>query len=158
MEIHALKLVVSEEGINTLLGAYVPEDASVENLRVRISPEGLHVLGDYPTVFGKVPFETHWDLRIVSGRVHARLLTLKVSGMPGNLFRTMVLDLIQDALEREAGIVLEDETLLIDVDTVARSKNLLLRCNLRDLRCEAGQLLLQAGRKGEGLSDNVVIG
>ena len=146
MEIHALKLIVSEEGINTLLDAYVPEDASVENLRVRITPEGLHILGDYPTVFGKVPFETHWDLQIVAARVHARLVALKVSGAPGNLFRTTVLGLIQELLDRETGIVLEGETLLIDVETVARSKNVLLRCNLRHVRCEAGRLLLEAGR------------
>jgi hypothetical protein len=146
MEIHALKLVLSEEGINALLDAYVPEDASVENLRVRITPEGLHILGDYPTVFGKVPFETHWEMRIVAGKVHARLVGLKVSGVPGNLFRAMVLELIQDVLDREPGIVLEEETLLIDVESVARSKKVLLRCNLRDVRCEAGRLLLEAGR------------
>jgi hypothetical protein len=146
MEIHALKLVLSEEGINALLDAYVPEDASVENLRVRITPEGLHILGDYPTVFGKVPFETHWEMRIVAGQVHARLVGLKVSGVPGNLFRAMVLELIQDVLDREPGIVLEEETLLIDVESVARAKKVLLRCNLREVRCEAGRLLLEAGR------------
>jgi len=146
MEIHALKLVLSEEGINALLDAYVPEDASVENLRVRITPEGLHVLGDYPTVFGKVPFETHWEMRIVAGKVHARLVGLKVSGVPGNLFRAMVLELIQDVLDREPGIVLEEETLLIDVESVARAKKVLLRCNLREVRCEAGRLFLEAGR------------
>jgi hypothetical protein len=145
MEIHTLKLVVSEDGINALLDAFVPEDASVDNLRVRITPEGLHILGDYSTVFGKVPFDTLWDMRIVAGCIHARLAALKVSGVPGNLFRTTVLDLIQDLLDRNAGIVLEEETLLIDVETVARSKRLLLRCNLRDVRCEAGRLLLEAG-------------
>jgi hypothetical protein len=146
MEIHALKLVLSEEGINALLDAYVPQDASVENLRVRITSEGLHILGDYPTVFGKVPFETQWEMRIVAGQVHARLVGLKVSGVPGNLFRAMVLELIQDVLDREPGIVLEEETLVIDVESVARSKKVLLRCNLRDVRCEAGRLLLEAGR------------
>jgi hypothetical protein len=146
MEIHALKLVLSEEGINALLDAYVPEDASVESLRVRITAEGLYILGDYPTVFGKVPFETHWEMRIVAGQVHARLVGLKVSDVPGNLFRAMVLQVIQDVLARERGIVLQEETLLIDVETVARSKNVLLRCNLREVRCEPGQLLLEAGR------------
>jgi hypothetical protein len=146
MEIHALKLEMSEEGINRVLDAYLPEDASVENLRVRIRPEGLHVRGDYPTVFGKVPFETHWELRVVAGRVHARLVTLSVSGVPGNLFRSMVLDVIRDALGREPGAVLEQETLRIDVEAVARSKQVLLRCNLRDVRCEAGRVLLEAGR------------
>ena len=146
MEIHALKLEMSEEGINRVLGAYLPVDASIENLRVRICTEGLHVRGDYPTVFGTVPFETHWELRVVAGRVHARLLTLSVSGAPGNLFRGMVLDVIRDALGREAGVVLEQETLRIDVEAVARSKQVLLRCNLREVRCEAGRLLLEAGR------------
>src|SRR5260370_3120931 len=142
MEIHELKLVVSEEGINSLLAAYLREDNSVENLRVRIEPEGVHVLGDYPTAFGKVPFETHWEMRIVAGRVHAHLAALKVSGVPGNMFRKMVLDLIRETLDSEQGVVLEKETLRIDVEAVARSKKVLLRCNLRALHCEAGRLLL----------------
>jgi hypothetical protein len=145
MEIHELKLVVSEEGINSLLVAYLPEDASVENLRVRITPAGVYIQGDYPTVFGKVPFETHWEMRVVAGRVHARLVALKVSGVSGNLFRKMVLDVIQDVLDSDQAVVLEEETLRIDVETLARSKKVLLRCNLRDVRCEAGRLLLEAG-------------
>jgi hypothetical protein len=150
MEIHQLKLVLTEEGINGLLAAYVPEGSSVENLRVRITTEGVHVFGDYSTAFGKVPFETHWDLRVLAGRVHARLVELKVSGVPGNMFRKMVLDLIQDVLDSEQGVVLEEETLRIDVDLVARSKKVSLRCNLSDVRCEAGRLLLEAGRRDEG--------
>jgi len=146
MEIHELKLAVTEEGINGLLAAYLPEDASVENLRVRITPAGVHVLGDYPTVFGKVPFETHWEMRVNAGLLHARLVALQVSGTPGNMFRTMVLGLIQEALGSGEGVQLEHETLRIDVDTVARSKNVFLRCNLRAVRCEAGRLLLEAGR------------
>jgi hypothetical protein len=147
MEIHALKLVVSEEGVNSLLAAYLPRDAAVENLSVRIMPEGVHVRGDYPTAFGKVPFETHWEMRIVAGRLDARLVGLKVSGVPGNMFRKMVLELIREVLESNPGVMLEQETLQIDVETVARSKKLLLRCNLRDVRCEAGLLLLEAGRE-----------
>jgi hypothetical protein len=146
MEIHALKLEMSEESINRVVGAYLPDDASVENLRVRIGPEGVHVRGDYPTVFGTVPFETHWELRVVAGLVHARLVALSVSGAPGNLFRGMVLDVIRDALGREGGVVLEQETLRIDVEAVAHSKQVLLRCNLREVRCEAGRLVLEAGR------------
>src|ERR1700687_5210924 len=121
MEIHELKLVVSEEGINALLEAYVPEDATVENLRVRVTPEGVYVQGEYPTVFGKVPFETLWEVRIVAGQVHSRLAALKVSGVPGNMCRKMVLDLIQEILERERGVELAEDTLRIDVETVARS-------------------------------------
>jgi hypothetical protein len=146
MEIFALKLAVSEEGVNTLLAEYLPENATVENLRVHIAPEGVHLLGDYPTVFGKVPFETHWEILIVAGQVHARLVALKVSGVPGNMFRKMVLDLIQEVLDSEPGVVLDQETLCINVDTVARSKKVWLQCNLRDVRCEAGRLVLEAGR------------
>ena len=146
MEIFALKLAVSEAGFNALLTEYLPEDAAVENLRVRIAPEGVYILGDYPTVFGKVPFETHWELRIVAGQVHARLVALKVSGVPGNMFRKMVLDLMQEVLANEPGIVLDQETLRIDVEKVAASKKVSLRCNLREVRCEAGRLMLEAGR------------
>ena len=146
MEIFALKLAVSEAGFNALLTEYLPEDAAVENLRVRIAPEGVHVLGDYPTVFGKVPFETHWEMRVVTGQVYARLLALKVSGVPGNLFRKMVLDLIQEVLEGEPGVVLDQETLRIDVEKVAASKHVALICHLREIRCETGRLMVEAGR------------
>jgi hypothetical protein len=146
MEIYELKLAVSEQGINSLLDAYLPEDAAVENVCVRIAPEGVFIQGNYPTVFGKVPFETQWEMRIVGGQVHSRLAALKVSGVPGNLFRKMVLDQIREVLANEQGIELEDDTLRIDVETIAQSKSVLLRCNLRDLRCEPGRLLLIAGR------------
>src|SRR5580704_11473400 len=101
MEIHALKLVVTEEGINTLLAEYLPDDFTVEDLSVRIKPEGLHILGVYPTVFVKVPFETHWEMKIVDGKVHARLMSLQVSGVPGSMFRKLVLEMIQETLEGE---------------------------------------------------------
>ena len=146
MEIHALKLVVTEEGLNALLAEYLPDDFTVENLRVRITPEGLHILGVYPTVFVKVPFETHWEMKIVDGKVHARLMTLQVSGVPGSMFRKLVLEMIQETLEGEPGIVLVEETLRIDVDAVAHGKKVTLQCNLRDVRCDAGKLLLEAGR------------
>ena len=87
MEIQALKLVISEQGINDLLDEYLPADFTVENLNVRIQPEGLFITGAYPTVFVKVPFETHWDMKIVAGQVHARLVTIMVSGIPGSMFR-----------------------------------------------------------------------
>jgi hypothetical protein len=146
MEIHALKLVVSEEGVNALLNEYLPDDFTVEDLSVRIAPDGLHVQGVYPTVFIKVPFETHWAIKIVEGHIHAQLVTIKVSGVPGTMFRKLVLDMIAEIMEREPGIALLEETVRIDLESVAHSKKLKLRCNLRAVYCEAGHLLLEAGR------------
>ena len=63
MHIHTLKLSITDEEINALLAELPQGDSSIENLRVRLTPEGIVVLGDYPTMLLKMAFETLWEVK-----------------------------------------------------------------------------------------------
>ena len=58
MYIHSLKLSLTEQEINELATTLTADHHSVQNLRVRLTPEGIVVLGEYPTMLMKMAFET----------------------------------------------------------------------------------------------------
>ena len=55
----------------------------------------------------KVPFETLWEMAVVNGLLLARLSAIKVSGVPAGMFRGVLMDVIREAVEREAGVHLD---------------------------------------------------
>jgi hypothetical protein len=145
MDIHALKLSVTDIEINTLLERFPPSDGTLENLRVRLSPEGVHILGDYPTMLLKMAFETLWEMRGVGSILEARLASIKVSGLPASLLRGVLMKTIQDMMAEEPGICIEEDCIRLDMDRHTRIQELGLRVNLTTVRCETGCLTLEAG-------------
>src|SRR4051794_29761028 len=73
MDIQALRLSISEGDINGLLLRHLRNTDPVENLRLRITPQGVVLQGDYPALFVKVGFETTWELSVAGAAVQARL-------------------------------------------------------------------------------------
>src|SRR6185437_1258504 len=104
MEIHTLKLSVTEEELNALVRELPPGKNAVENLRVRLTPEGIVILGDYPSMFMKMAFETLWVVKGVGSVVEARLASIKVSGLPAKMLRGVLLKTIRDMTAREPGV------------------------------------------------------
>jgi hypothetical protein len=145
MEIHTLKMSITEAKINTLLEKFPPSDGTLENLQVRLTPEGVQVLGDYPTMLLKMSFETLWELRATGSVMEARLTAIKVSGLPASLLRGVLLKTIRDLTADEPGISVEDESIRLDLDKHTGSQKLGLRVNLTAVRCEAGSVILEAG-------------
>ena len=144
MELLALKLFVTEDDVNRLLAEHLPRDVGVENLRVRLTPDGVHVEGDYPTSFLKVAFETVWALAVAGGRLEARLASIKVAGVPATLLRGVLLKALEDAARRP-GVRVEGESVLVDGEEILKEKGIPLRLNLREVLCSVGSLVLRAG-------------
>lgn len=145
MEIQALKLLVPEDALNRLLAEHLPKDVPVQKLAVRLAPEGIRVQGEYPTVFMKVAFESLWALGVVAGQVEARLVDVKVSGIPATMLRGVIFKVLKENVSDEPGIAVEGETLRIDVDRVLAAKGLPLKVNLRSVVCGAENLVVEAG-------------
>jgi hypothetical protein len=145
MEIQSLKVLLAEQDINQLLIDHLPKEYAVENPRVTISAEGVLFSGEYPTIFVKVPFETLWEMAVVDGLLLAKLAAIKVSGVPAGMFRGVLMDVIREAVEREAGVHLEDEVLHINIVEAARARKVPLRMTLKSVRHSAGVLVIEAG-------------
>ncbi len=80
MELLALRLLLTEEDINTLVTQHLGADQSVRELRVRLTPEGVHVTGAYALAFFNVRFDTRWVLSVWGREVAATLADLRVAG------------------------------------------------------------------------------
>ncbi len=144
MDIQTLKLLVAESDVNEIIDQYLPNEGAVENLLVRLKPEGVHVEGDYPTPLGKMSFETLWSLTASGSIVRAKLEAIKVAGLPAGMLRSVLLKTIRDVAEREPGVRVEDEAIEINVEEAATARGVALRINLKALRCSEGSLVVEA--------------
>jgi hypothetical protein len=145
MDIQTLRLVVREDEINQFLPRVLAADAAVENLRLRVTPEGLVVLGDYPTMMFKMSFETLWEVSAAEGQVQARLASIKVAGLPATLLRGVLLKVIRDATGHQPGIRVVDESVFVDVAQLLQARKVPVSLHLTGLSCGTGQVVLEAG-------------
>jgi hypothetical protein len=145
MEILALKLFVPEDVVNRLIAEHAPKDVPVHKLNVRLTPEGVRVQGEYPTVFMNVGFETLWALSVAAGKLEVRLADVKVSGFPATMLRGVIFKVLKESTEREPGLSVEGETLRIDVDNFLAAKKVPLKVNLLGVVCSLGSLVVEAG-------------
>jgi hypothetical protein len=146
MEILALKLRITDDSVNALLAEHLPKDVPVENLRARITPQGVRVSGEYPTVFLRVAFETLWVLNVVNCKIEIHLGEIKVSGFPASMFRGMVFTALRDAAAREPGLTVGDDVLVIDPVAAAAAHRVPVRINLQSILCSLGSLVVEAAQ------------
>lgn len=145
MEIHALNLVLTEQDLNGLVGKHLPANQPVEDLHVAITPRGVTVTGVYP-LFINVRFETRWELRVENNGVAARLGHFKAMGVPGNIFKSAIMKVIEDLAREEPWLRRDGDCLWIDVEAAIVKFALPARLNLKQIDCQAGQLLVFAGK------------
>jgi hypothetical protein len=145
MEIHCLKVSLTEEDINALVAEFPARDSAVENLRVRLSNEGIVVLGEYPAMFMKMAFETLWQVSAIGSVVVVRLASVKVSGLPAGMLRGVLLKTIRDMVAHEPGIHVENETIRIDLSRHTGAQRLRLRLHLTGVRCGPDGFVIEAG-------------
>src|SRR5438270_12873816 len=98
MEIHLLKLLVTEQDINTIVARVLAKEPQVRDVKVSLGPNGVHVSGVYPTAFMSVRFQTLWEVSVQAGKVAARLADLKVVGLPVTMLRPAIMAAISDAV------------------------------------------------------------
>jgi hypothetical protein len=145
MEILALKLFVAEDDLNRLLTEHLPKDVPVQKLIIRLTPEGVRVHGEYPTVFMKVAFESLWTLAAVAGQLEVRLADVKVSGFPATMLRGVIFKMLKESTTKEPGLTVDGETLRINLDAFLAAKGLPLKVNLREVLCSVGSLVIASG-------------
>jgi hypothetical protein len=146
MEILALKLLVPEDDVNGLLAEHLPKDVPVRKLTVRLTPEGIRVQGEYPTVFMNVAFESLWAIAVVVGQLELRLADVKVSGFPATMLRGVIFKMLRESTPREPGLSVQGETLRIDLEQFLAAKGLPLKVNLQGVLCSLGSLTVEAGQ------------
>lgn len=144
MEIQALRLQLTEQDLNDLIRRYLPPDSSIEDLSVKLGTECVHVTGSYPFFF-RVKFETVWQVGVQDGQAFARLATFRAMGVPGNVFKSAILKMVEDAARREPWVRVAGDQVMIDAEQGCAKYAVAARLRLRALTLRAGQLLLEAG-------------
>jgi hypothetical protein len=145
MEIHSLKLSVTEQELNQLAAQAPSGKSTVENLSVHLTPEGIIVSGDYPIMFMKVGFETLWEVTGAGSIVEARLASIKVSGLPAGKLRGVLIKTLRDLLASEPGVRVTDEAIHVDLSKHTALQRLNLRIFLTGVYCMPGELVIEAG-------------
>jgi hypothetical protein len=144
MEIHALKLLITEHDLNAIAARALAKEEQVREVRLRLLPEGLHVSGVYPTPFMSVRFETVWELAARVGKISVKLVSVKALGLPAGMLRTAIMSALSDAAGTSNGLQVDGDQLLFDPDHLLASHGVVGRTNLTRVRCETGLLIIEA--------------
>jgi hypothetical protein len=160
MEIQALRLLLTEQELQQAAAQGGDGRLAVRDLSLRITPEGLHVAGTYPTSFLDVPFATLWHLSVRAGRLAARLVHVRTGNGAGDLglevfslispgaVRATLMQAVARALHGEDGLRVEGETILLDPDLLAAQRGLPIQTNLTGIQCGQGCLVLESSLPG----------
>jgi hypothetical protein len=144
MEIQSLKLFLTDADVVTLAQHALRDGDEIDELAVRLTPEGVRLSGQYPTGFFKVPFETLWQVRAAGPEIHVRLASVTVAGLPGGMLNGMLLKMARDALEGEAGVRVEDDVIIVHVSEAVRSRGIDLLVRFAAVRLSIGAAVIEA--------------
>jgi hypothetical protein len=144
MELHELRLSLTEQDLNDLLRKYLPKDVEIDDLRVRLIDNAIHISGLYP-FFIPVRFETAWEVGVESGHVSARLGSFRAMGVPGNIFKSAVVKIVEDIARQEHWIRIVGDRFLADLELGCSKYAVVAHLHLRSLQIRPGVLLLEAG-------------
>ena len=144
MELHALRLSLTEQDLNVLLQKYLPKDAEVEDLRVKLAENAIHVSGVYPFFF-PVRFETIWEVGVENGHLSARLASFKAMGVPGNIFKSAVVKVVEDVARQEQWIRIVGDRFLADLELGCSKYAVTAHLHLKSIVIRPGTLFVDAG-------------
>ncbi|MBI3411706.1 MAG: hypothetical protein HY040_25530 [Planctomycetes bacterium] len=144
MEVHTLKLTLTDQDLNALLRKHLPPDQPIEDLQLVIDSQGLTIAGVYP-LFLQVRFETRWELGVAGGLIAAQLANFKAMGVPGNIFKSAIVKIIEDLARNQPWIRAHEDSLLLDVDAAIGLHAFPARTHLTAIQCEPGCITIMAG-------------
>jgi hypothetical protein len=144
MEIQALRMSITEQDLNELVRRYMPPDQPVENVQVRLISEGIEISGTYP-FFISVKFETTWELGVVNGLAAVKLAKFKAMGVPGNIFKSAIMKVIEDAAKKETWIKVSGDQVLADVEVACSKYAVPARLRLKAITVQTGEVVIEAG-------------
>jgi hypothetical protein len=143
MEIQSLKLLVTEQEVNTLAASEAASSGAVRDLSVRFSAEGIAIKGRYQMVM-PMPFETLWKVGIEGGKIVAQLIDIRVVGFPAAMLKGALMSLIVESIQADGALEAEGDSLRIDVDRLLAQRGFPARTNLTGVRCDAGTLIIES--------------
>jgi hypothetical protein len=144
MEIHRLSVSLSEKFLFDVAQQHLLEEVAIEDLEIRVLEEGVRVKGAYQ-MFVPVSFEALWQLGVEGGRVTAKLMHFRTLGMPANLLKSLIMNVIADAARQESWLHVQGDTLQADVDGMLKKHGLHGRTHLTAVRCDVGMVIVEAG-------------
>jgi hypothetical protein len=144
MEIHSLHVLVTEQDLNELAKKYTPKDMPAEDVRLRLSPEGVHVTGVYP-FFISVKFETIWHLGVEQGKAVAQLTKFRAMGVPGNIFKSAIMKMVEDIARKEPWIRVAGDQLFVDLDHFCAQYLVPAKTHLKSIIVQTGLVVIEAG-------------
>lgn len=147
MEIHRLSVSFTDQDFNDLAREHLPPEVAVEDLEIRILPEGVRVKGAYQ-MFVPVSFEALWELGVSGGHATARLVHFRTLGIPANVLKSLIMNVIADAARKETWLQVQGDHVRADLDSMLKSGGLTGRMNVTAIRCQQGVLVIEGG-KGE---------
>jgi hypothetical protein len=151
MEIERLKVVLTEQDLNDLAAKHLPKDLGIEDLEIKIEPEGVRVKGVYQ-LFMPVSFELLWEPGVEFGKATARLAKFKTLGVPANVFKSLIMNVIADVAKKHEWLRVDGDVVRVDGEGLLKKEGLTAQVRLRVLRCQAGRLVVEAGNDCEAAS------
>src|SRR5262245_55698762 len=145
MEIQSLKLFVTEAEVNDQARRVLRDTEGVEELEVKLTPEGVVVQGQYALALFRVPFETTWQVTAAGPEVAARLAAVRVAGMPAGILRGVLMKMARDSVEGHPGVRVQEDEVRVNVEEVAAAHRVPLRINLTGVLLSVGAAVVQAG-------------
>lgn len=137
MEIASLRLIVTQDDLNTLYAMVPPP--KVRNVRLYISEEGVSVRGVYQAIL-PLRFATLWTVAVDGGKIAARLSDIRVVGIQANFLRNYLLHTLAS---QNNTIQLRDEAICLDPNDLLASWRIPLKLHLAAVRCESGNLVIE---------------
>ncbi len=146
MDIQALKVFVSERELQELALQNQPPDTPVKNITVRVTPDGVRVAGEFPTMMMNMSFESVWKPDVANGKVTVHLTHLTAAGFPATMLRPLVLGALKDAI-KEPFVQVVDEAVVVDVQEFVREQKLPVSVTfaVQAVRCLEGGVVVEAG-------------
>ena len=144
MEIHRLHLTLTEQDLNDLVRNHLLDDVPVEDLEIRIGADGVRVKGVYQ-LFVPVSFEALWEPGVDQGRATARLSSFKTMGMPANVLKSLIMNVIADAAKKERWLDVQGDVVRVDLDQFLKKEGLHAQTRLTAIRCQGNMILIEAG-------------
>lgn len=146
MEIQALRLRLTDDDVARLLPLVPEDDLPAQEIKVRLTADGVAVEGKYPTLMLAVPFRMVWKLEAAEGKVRARLVELDFYGLPAGPLRGVILALVRDEVARVPGATLQGEAVLFDPAPLLAKLPVPVAVTPTEVRHEEGALVVVAAR------------
>jgi hypothetical protein len=145
MDIQALKVFISEQELQDLVHQNQPPDTPVKNITVRVTPDGVRVAGEFPTMMMNMSFESVWKPDVADGKVTVHLTHLTAAGFRATMLRPLVLGALKDAI-KEPFVQVVDEAVVVDLHELVREQKLPLPVTflLKSVHCIDGGVVAEA--------------